>query len=135
MNGIDPLIVATGNDWRAIEAGAHVWAVRKGHYTSLTTWEKDGSGRLIGTLELPMAVGIVGGATKTHPLAKLALKILNIHSAAELAQFVWHWPGAEHGRHAGSCDRRHSARAHGAACSQYRNRGRSDWPGDRGCGP
>jgi hydroxymethylglutaryl-CoA reductase len=86
MNGIDPLIVATGNDWRAIEAGAHVWAVRKGHYTSLTTWEKDGSGRLIGTLELPMAVGIVGGATKTHPLAKLALKILNIHSAAELAQ-------------------------------------------------
>ncbi len=86
MNGIDPLIVATGNDWRAIEAGAHVWAVRKGHYTSLTTWEKDGFGRLIGTLELPMAVGIVGGATKTHPLAKLALKILNIHSAAELAQ-------------------------------------------------
>lgn len=86
MNGIDPLIVATGNDWRAIEAGAHVWAVRKGHYTSLTTWEKDGPGRLIGTLELPMAVGIVGGATKTHPLAKLALKILNIHSAAELAQ-------------------------------------------------
>ncbi|WP_440412894.1 hydroxymethylglutaryl-CoA reductase, degradative [Neorhizobium petrolearium] len=86
MNGIDPLIVATGNDWRAIEAGAHVWAVRKGHYTSLTTWEKDRSGRLIGTLELPMAVGIVGGATKTHPLAKLALKILNIHSAAELAQ-------------------------------------------------
>ena len=86
MNGIDPLIVATGNDWRAIEAGAHVWAVRKGHYTSLTTWEKDKLGRLVGTLELPMAVGIVGGATKTHPLAKLALKILNISSAAELAQ-------------------------------------------------
>ncbi|MBU1312914.1 MAG: hydroxymethylglutaryl-CoA reductase, degradative [Alphaproteobacteria bacterium] len=86
MNGIDPLIVATGNDWRAIEAGAHVWAVRKGHYSSLTTWEKDNSGRLIGTLELPMAVGIVGGATKTHPLAKLSLKILNISSAAELAQ-------------------------------------------------
>ncbi|MGE6738882.1 hydroxymethylglutaryl-CoA reductase, degradative [Allorhizobium pseudoryzae] len=86
MNGIDPLIVATGNDWRAIEAGAHVWAVRKGHYTSLTTWEKDKSGRLVGTLELPMAVGIVGGATKTHPLAKLALKILNISTAAELAQ-------------------------------------------------
>lgn len=86
MNGIDPLIVATGNDWRAIEAGAHVWAVRKGHYTSLTTWEKAKDGKLVGTLELPMAVGIVGGATKTHPLAKLALKILNIHSAAELAQ-------------------------------------------------
>lgn len=86
MNGIDPLIVATGNDWRAIEAGAHVWAVRKGHYGSLTTWEKDKNGNLIGTLELPMAVGIVGGATKTHPLAKLALRILNISSAAELAQ-------------------------------------------------
>ncbi|MBP1849344.1 hydroxymethylglutaryl-CoA reductase [Rhizobium halophytocola] len=86
MNGIDPLIVATGNDWRAIEAGAHVWAVRKGHYTSLTTWEKDANGCLVGTLELPMAVGIVGGATKTHPLAKLALRILNIHSAAELAR-------------------------------------------------
>ncbi|MFN7103754.1 MAG: 3-hydroxy-3-methylglutaryl-CoA reductase, partial [Pseudorhizobium sp.] len=67
-------------------AGAHVWATRKGHYTSLTTWEKDRQGRLIGTLELPMAVGIVGGATKTHPLAKLALKILNISSAGELAQ-------------------------------------------------
>ena len=86
MNGIDPLIVATGNDWRAIEAGAHVWAVRKGHYTSLSTWEKDKAGRLIGTLELPMAVGIVGGATKTHPLAKLALRILNISAAAELSQ-------------------------------------------------
>ncbi|MCO5733225.1 hydroxymethylglutaryl-CoA reductase, degradative [Rhizobium sp. SSA_523] len=86
MNGIDPLIVATGNDWRAIEAGAHVWAVRKGHYTSLTTWEKNSQGHLVGTLELPMAVGIVGGATKTHPLSKLALKILNIRSAAELAQ-------------------------------------------------
>ncbi|WP_394802006.1 hydroxymethylglutaryl-CoA reductase, degradative [Rhizobium halophilum] len=86
MNGIDPLIVATGNDWRAIEAGAHVWATRKGHYTSLTTWEKDRRGCLVGTLELPMAVGIVGGATKTHPLARLALKILNISSAGELAQ-------------------------------------------------
>lgn len=88
MNGIDPLIVATGNDWRAIEAGAHAWAVRKGHYTSLTTWEKDRQGRLVGTLEMPMAVGIVGGATKTHPLARLALRILNISSAAELAQLA-----------------------------------------------
>ena len=86
MNGIDPLVVATGNHWRAIEAGAHVWATSRGHYTSLTTWEKDKRGRLVGTLELPMAVGIVGGATKTHPLAKLALKLLNISSAAELAQ-------------------------------------------------
>ena len=86
MNGIDPLIVATGNDWRAIEAGAHAWAVRQGHYSSLSTWEKDGDGRLVGTIEMPMAVGIVGGATRTHPLAQLALRILKISSAGELAQ-------------------------------------------------
>ncbi|MBG21288.1 MAG: hydroxymethylglutaryl-CoA reductase, degradative [Rhizobiales bacterium] len=86
MNGIDPLIVATGNDWRAIEAGAHAWAVRQGHYSSLSTWEKDSDGRLVGTIELPMAVGIVGGATKTHPLAQLALRIMKISSAGELAQ-------------------------------------------------
>lgn len=88
MNGIDPVIVATGNDWRAIEAGAHAFAVRNGHYTSLSTWEKDSQGRLVGTLEMPMAVGIVGGATKTHPLAQLALRILKISSAAELAQIA-----------------------------------------------
>lgn len=88
MNGIDPVIVATGNDWRAIEAGAHAFAARGGRYTSLSTWEKDNQGRLVGTLELPMAVGIVGGATKTHPLAQLALRILKISSAAELAQIA-----------------------------------------------
>lgn len=88
MNGIDPVIVATGNDWRAIEAGAHAFAVRNGRYTSLSTWEKDNQGRLVGTLEMPMAVGIVGGATKTHPLAQLALRILKISSAAELAQIA-----------------------------------------------
>lgn len=88
MNGIDPVIVATGNDWRAIEAGAHAFAVRGGRYTSLSTWEKDNQGRLVGTLEMPMAVGIVGGATKTHPLAQLALRILKISSAAELAQIA-----------------------------------------------
>lgn len=86
MNGIDPVIVATGNDWRAIEAGAHAWAARAGHYTSLTTWELDGHGHLVGTLEMPMAVGIVGGATKTHPLAATALRIAQITSAAELAE-------------------------------------------------
>lgn len=88
MNGIDPLIVATGNDWRAIEAGAHVWAVRNGHYGSLSTWERDAEGRLVGTLEMPMAVGIVGGATKTHPLAQLALRVMKISSAGELAQLA-----------------------------------------------
>ena len=88
MNGIDPIIVATGNDWRAVEAGAHVYACRSGRYTSLTRWEKDRSGALIGTIEMPMAVGLVGGATKTHPLAQLALKILDVKSAQELAEIA-----------------------------------------------
>lgn len=86
MNGIDPVIVATGNDWRAIEAGAHAWACRSGQYGSLTTWEKDRQGRLVGTIEMPMAVGLVGGATKTHPLARLALKIMDVSTAQELAE-------------------------------------------------
>ena len=88
MNGIDPVIVATGNDWRAVEAGAHAYACRNGHYTSLTTWEKDNSGALVGTIELPMPVGLVGGATKTHPLARLALKIMDVKSAQELGEIA-----------------------------------------------
>jgi len=86
MNGVDPVIVATGNDWRAVEAGAHAYACRNGRYTSLTTWEKDTSGALVGTIEMPMPVGLVGGATKTHPLARLALKILGVKSAQELGE-------------------------------------------------
>lgn len=86
MNGIDPVIVATGNDWRAIEAGAHVYASRTGSYTSLSTWEVDNDGHLVGTLEMPMAVGLVGGATKTHPAAQAALRVLKVRSAQELAQ-------------------------------------------------
>jgi len=86
MNGIDPVIVATGNDWRAVEAGAHAYAARSGRYTSLTQWEKDTSGALVGTIEMPMPVGLVGGATKTHPLARLALKIMDVRSADELGQ-------------------------------------------------
>jgi hydroxymethylglutaryl-CoA reductase len=86
MNGIDPIIVATGNDWRAVEAGAHAYACRSGRYTSMTHWEKDNSGALVGTIELPMPVGLVGGATKTHPLAQLALKILDVTSAQELGE-------------------------------------------------
>ncbi|KAB2704805.1 hydroxymethylglutaryl-CoA reductase, degradative [Brucella intermedia] len=86
MNGIDPIVVATGNDWRAIEAGAHVWASRSGRYTSLTHWEIDAAGNLIGTLEMPMALGLVGGATKTHPAARAALKILGVQTAQELAE-------------------------------------------------
>ncbi|SDG90103.1 3-hydroxy-3-methylglutaryl-coenzyme A reductase [Pseudomonas flavescens] len=88
MNGIDPLVVATGNDWRAVEAGAHAYACRNGHYGSLTTWEKDRDGHLVGTLEMPMPLGLVGGATKTHPLAQLSLRILGVKSAQELGEIA-----------------------------------------------
>ncbi|MBW9090707.1 hydroxymethylglutaryl-CoA reductase, degradative [Rhizobium wenxiniae] len=86
MNGVDPVVVATGNDWRAIEAGAHAYAARSGRYTSLTTWEISAKGTLVGTIEMPMALGLVGGATKTHPSAQAALQILNVASAVELAE-------------------------------------------------
>lgn len=86
MNGIDPVVVATGNDWRAIEAGAHAYAARTGRYTSLTTWEEDRDGNLVGSIEMPMALGLVGGATKTHPLAQWALRLLGVTSAQELAE-------------------------------------------------
>ena len=88
MNGVDAVVVATGNDWRAIEAGAHAYAARNGHYTSLSQWEKTPGGDLVGTLEMPMAVGIVGGATRVHPLPKVALKVLGVHSARELAEVI-----------------------------------------------
>lgn len=86
MNGIDPVVVATGNDWRAIEAGAHAYAARDGRYTSLTRWEIAGNGNLVGTIELPMALGLVGGATKTHPAAQSAIRMLRVESATELAE-------------------------------------------------
>lgn len=88
MNGIDAVVLATGNDWRAIEAGAHAYAARGGRYTSLSKWGRDAQGNLVGTLELPMAVGTVGGATKVHPLAQVALKVLGVQSARELAEVV-----------------------------------------------
>jgi hydroxymethylglutaryl-CoA reductase len=88
MNGIDPVVIATGNDWRAVEAGAHAYAARDGEYTSMTVWSKDGDGNLIGELELPMSVGTVGGATKVHPLAKQALSLLEIETSKELAQVI-----------------------------------------------
>jgi len=88
MNGIDPVVIATGNDWRAIEAGAHVYAARDGRYQSLTTWGKDRDGNLVGTLELPMAVGIVGGATQVHPGAKTNLKLMGVTKASELAEVI-----------------------------------------------
>jgi hydroxymethylglutaryl-CoA reductase len=88
MNGVDAVVIATGNDWRAIEAGAHAYAARSGKYTSLSQWGTDQAGNLIGTLEMPMAVGIVGGATKVHPTARAALKIMGIQSARELAEII-----------------------------------------------
>jgi hydroxymethylglutaryl-CoA reductase len=88
MNGIDAVVLATGNDWRAIEAGAHAYASRSGRYTSLSTWGQDASGNLVGTLELPLAVGIVGGATRVHPGAKVAIKLLGIQTASELAEII-----------------------------------------------
>lgn len=88
MNGIIAIALATGNDTRAIEAGAHAYASRSGHYMPLTTWEKDKDGNLVGEIELPLAVGIVGGITKVHPIAKIALKILGVKSASELAEVM-----------------------------------------------
>jgi hydroxymethylglutaryl-CoA reductase len=88
MNGIDAVVIATGNDWRAIEAGAHTYAARNGRYQSLTEWHVDENGDLYGRLMLPMAVGMVGGATKVHPTAKVAMKILGVKSAPELAQVI-----------------------------------------------
>ncbi|NDJ52766.1 MAG: hydroxymethylglutaryl-CoA reductase, degradative [Chloroflexi bacterium] len=88
MNGIDPVIVATGNDWRAIEAGTHAYAARDGQYSSLSQWRKADNGDLLGSLELPMAVGIVGGTTRAHPVAQIALKILAVQRATELAEIA-----------------------------------------------
>jgi len=88
MNGIDAVVLATGNDWRAVEAGAHAYAARSGRYTSLSTWGKDPQGNLTGSLELPLAVGIIGGATRVHPGAKAALKLMGVTSAAQLAEII-----------------------------------------------
>ncbi len=86
MNGISAVMLATANDTRAIEAGAHAYATQEGHYGSITNWIKNTKGDLEGTIEVPMAVGIIGGATKTNPIARIALKILRVESASELAQ-------------------------------------------------
>lgn len=88
MNGIDAVVVATGNDWRAIEAGAHAYAAKDGHYTSLTKWSKDEVGNLVGSIELPMPVGIVGGTTKVHPTAQTSLKMMGVETASELAEII-----------------------------------------------
>jgi len=88
LNGIIAVIIATCNDHRAIEAGAHAYAARNGHYTTLSTWEKNENGDLVGSIELPMAVGLIGGAVRTHPIAKIAIKILDVKTANEFAEVL-----------------------------------------------
>ena len=88
MNGVDAVVLATANDWRAVEAGAHAFASLSGRYTSLSTWGKDANGNLTGSLEMPMAVGIVGGATRVHPTAKVALKLMGVKTANDLAEII-----------------------------------------------
>ena len=87
MNGITAVVLATGNDTRAVEAGAHAYASNDGGYKPLSTWEKDDKGNLVGKIKLPVAVGIVGGATST-PSARVALKILGVNSSKELAEVI-----------------------------------------------
>jgi hydroxymethylglutaryl-CoA reductase len=87
LNGMDAVLVATGNDWRAVEAGVHAYAVRNGQYRSLTKWRMDGND-LIGVIEAPICVGIVGGVTQLHPAAKIALRILGVSHADELARII-----------------------------------------------
>jgi hydroxymethylglutaryl-CoA reductase len=88
MNGVDAVLIASGNDWRAVEAGAHAYAARGGRYTSLSTWSVDKNGNLKGELEMPMAVGIVGGATRVHPTARACLKIMGVEKASDLAEII-----------------------------------------------
>lgn len=88
MNGVDAVALATGNDWRALEAGAHAYAARNGQYVALSQWELSPTGDLVGTLELPMAVGVVGGATRAHPLPRVALKLMGVQTARQLAEVL-----------------------------------------------
>ena len=88
MNGIDPVLIATGNDWRAIEAGVHSWACRDGTYRPLAVWRKTLQGDLHGSMEVPMAVGVVGGVTKLHPTAQASLRIMGNPDASTLAQII-----------------------------------------------
>jgi len=88
MNGVTAVVMATGNDTRAVEAGAHAYAARKGWYSSLSQWEVTAEGDLAGSLEMPMAVGLIGGATKLHPMARACLRIMDIQSAEQLARVI-----------------------------------------------
>ncbi len=88
MNGIDPVAIATGNDWRAIEAAAHAYAARGSHYTSLTNWFKNDKGDLVGTIDIPIKVGIVGGSLNSNPAVAIAQRIINVETARELAEVM-----------------------------------------------
>lgn len=85
MNGVDAVVIATGNDWRAVEAGAHAYAARTGHYSPLATWRREGDS-LVGRIQLPLALGTVGGTLRVHPAARLSLHMLGAPSASDLAQ-------------------------------------------------
>ncbi|MCB0422036.1 MAG: hydroxymethylglutaryl-CoA reductase, degradative [Bdellovibrionales bacterium] len=85
LNGIDPILLATGNDWRAVEAGVHAYAARDGQYRSITRWTWNGT-ELVGEFEAPICVGIVGGVTRLHPTAKMALRMLGVESANHLSR-------------------------------------------------
>jgi hydroxymethylglutaryl-CoA reductase len=87
MNGVDAVAIATGNDWRAIEAGAHAWAAREGRYRPLSIWRREGD-HLVGSLEMPMQVGTIGGPIRVHPIARIALKMLDVSGARELAEVM-----------------------------------------------
>src|SRR5690606_39744149 len=84
MNGVDAVVIATGNDFRAVEAGAHAYAARTGRYLPLAVWRRDGDD-LVGELEMPLALGTVGGTLRVHPVARLALEILKVSSSSELS--------------------------------------------------
>ena len=125
MNGVDAVALATGNDWRAIEAGAHAYAARHGRYSSLSEWWQDDQGNLRGRLEMPMKVGIVGGPLESNPGVAMNLRLLGVKSAQELAEVMAAvGPGAElrgaaRARHGG-----HPDRPHDAARAQRREGGR-----------
>jgi len=88
MNGVTAVVLATGNDTRAVEAGAHAYAGITGRYRPLSTWEKNSDGDLVGCVELPVAVGLIGGTTAVHPVAKVTKKILGIKTATELGEVI-----------------------------------------------
>jgi hydroxymethylglutaryl-CoA reductase len=88
MNGVTAVVLATGNDTRAVEAGAHSYAAISGSYKSLTRYEKNLDGDLVGSIEMPVAIGLVGGATRVHPVAKTAVKVLGVKSADDLSRII-----------------------------------------------